>query len=191
MKKSKSRGTRLDRRDLLKAAGLGAGAALAAGVSPLFAAGSGCGREQKEGIEMDLAGSWKMVDYFFEDTEGKRFYPWGPKPIGWIMIDGKGHLAAQVMYDADRKIDQPPTQEQQAKAFSTYSAYFGNYRADAEKKTITTRVISALDPAWVGTDQVRHVSFDQGRMLLRTNPIKVGDTQAVGNFFWEKMGTES
>jgi len=137
--------------------------------------------------EKSLAGTWKMVDYFFETTDGQRLYPWGQKPIGLLVIDGKGWLSAQGMHDKDRTMSQPPTQEQQARAFQTYSAYYGNYRVDAAQKILTTRVVGALDPSWVGSDQVRHFSFEGTRLVLRTNLMKLDSTtQAVGNFYWER-----
>jgi len=172
----------LNRRKFLKTSALtGAVAVAACGQA---------GKNESDSVpfaEKNLAGTWKMVDYFFETTDGQRLYPWGPKPTGWLIIDGKGGLSAQSMHDKDRQMSQPPTQEQQARAFQTYSAYFGNYRVDTAAKTLTTRVVGGLDPSWVGSDQVRHFSFEGTRLVLRTNPMKIdATTQAVGNFYWER-----
>jgi hypothetical protein len=171
-----------NRRNFMKTSALTGAMAFAAcgsaksGSGPAFAA------------EPRLLGTWKMVDYFFETETGERLYPWGPHPVGLLLIDDRGNLAAQGMFDAPREISPQPTQEEQANAYRTYNAYYGNYTLDLQTKTLTTRVTAGLDPSWKGSDQIRHYSFDGPRLVLKTNPRKIGEVQASGVFFWEKAG---
>lgn len=49
-----------------------------------------------------------------------------------------------------------------------YNSYCGTYHFDG--KQLTTRVDATADPAFLGTDQIRDISFDNDIMILR--PIR-------------------
>ena len=50
--------------------------------------------------------------------------------------------------------------------------------------TLTTRVDAASDPARLGSDQVRQVSFDGDLMVLRPRPRSNGEHRVLT---WEKI----
>jgi len=136
-----------------------------------------------------LAGCWKLVWYEFRNSEGRVFKFYGEDPEGVVFFDGKGNFSAQIM-----KRDRPeinaanPSPEEITSAYAGYMAYFGTYKIDEEKGMITNRVKGALNPAWVGGEQVRYYSFeDDGRIRLRTAPIKAGNTEIVGELVWERV----
>lgn len=134
-----------------------------------------------------IAGAWKIVDYFFETDDGNRIFPWGERPVGWFVVDDDGNMSAQIMHDPRPDLDQPPTREQAARAYHSYVAYFGRTEADVEKGVLTTRVVGALNPAWVGGDQVREFRFEGPRLVLKTDPIDLGKTRVRGTIYWERV----
>ena len=135
-----------------------------------------------------FVGAWKIVDYYFETSEGRKFYPWGQKPVGWFVTDEDGNMSAQIMHETRPELDLPPKDDQAARAYHTYVAYFGKVTVDEEKGTLTTRVEGALNPAWVGGDQVRYASMEGERLCLRTTPFKFGAIEVTGTIYWEKVG---
>ena len=66
-----------------------------------------------------------------------------------------------------------------------YSSYCGIYTFDG--KTLVTRVDAASDPARVGSDQVRQVSYDGDLMVLRPPPRPSGEHRILT---WEKISGE-
>ena len=63
-----------------------------------------------------------------------------------------------------------------------YSSYCGNYRVDGAR--LITRVDAASDRARLDSDQVRDVSFDGERMILRPPPRPSGEHRVLT---WEKI----
>jgi hypothetical protein len=89
---------------------------------------------------------------------------------------------ASVLCDGRKEI--PPGQVR------GYSSYCGNYRFDGT--TLVTRVDAASDPARMGTDQVRQVSFEGDLMVLRPPLVSFGagaePEQRV--LHWQKIADE-
>ncbi len=136
-----------------------------------------------------FAGCWKLVWYEFRNTEGKVFKVYGEDPEGTVIFDNKGNFSAQIM-----RRDRPalesfnPSPDDIKAVYAGYMAYFGTYEVREEKSMIINHVKGALNPAWVGGQQVRYYSFqDDGRIKLRTAPIPAGNTEIVGELVWERV----
>ncbi len=134
----------------------------------------------------NFLGTWRMVDYYFETSEDKRLYPWGKNPVGWFIVDAAGYMSAQIMHEERPQMDQPPSEQQAAQAYHSYVAYCGKTESDLDKKTLTTTVRGALNPDWVGGEQVREFSFEGKRLILKTPRMKVGRAEIRGIISWEK-----
>ena len=68
-----------------------------------------------------------------------------------------------------------------------YSSYCGNYTFDGTR--LVTRVDAASDPSRIGSDQVRGVRFEDGRMIL-SPPRGTGETAEYREITWERIATE-
>ena len=66
-----------------------------------------------------------------------------------------------------------------------YSSYCGNYTFDGSR--LVTRVDAAVDPARIGSDQVRDVRFENGLMILRPPPRKTADGVEQRELSWERI----
>ena len=105
-----------------------------------------------------LIGSWRLVSYETRDPAGRTGRPYG-EAVGRISYDANGNMAGQVM-----RPDRAPVRGADAEqsrhalaAFHGYIAYFGTFDVAADGKSVVHYVQGALNPAWVGGDQVRQL----------------------------------
>ena len=80
-----------------------------------------------------------------------------------------------------RVLDDIPLEEVRD-AYEQYTSYFGTYTLDPMAGTIVHHVEGALVPNWVGGNQLRYFSLDEGALTLKTPPMKLTDGTKVVNF---------
>ena len=59
-------------------------------------------------------------------------------------------------------------------AYTGYIAYFGTYDIAADGQSVVHHVHGALNPAWVGGDQIRGLRFEEDRLVLHAEVPKAG-----------------
>ena len=69
-----------------------------------------------------------------------------------------------------------------------YSSYCGRYTFDGAR--LITRVDAASDPARIGSDQVREVSFDGDRMILRPPARRTSAGEEYRALTWQRIAAE-
>ncbi|UZW60152.1 lipocalin-like domain-containing protein [Lysobacter enzymogenes] len=125
-----------------------------------------------------LVGTWRVERIVDTDAAGKRHYPYGEKPKGYIVYDPSGHLHVQIM----RTPAPPPfaagddakgSDAETRAAFLGYAAYFGTYRVDAAKGVVVHRVEGSLMPSYTGTDQPRPFRIEGDVLTIE------GDSEGV------------
>lgn len=134
-------------------------------------------------------GLWKLVSHEFRTIEGKAFYPYGDNAVGWVMFDDKGRFTAQIMRQGRPDYTAgSATIDDLRNALYGYVAYFGTFEIDESKKMLTNHVEGSLVPGWVGGLQIRFYEFSpDGRITLRTPPIKRGGIEFEGTLVWERI----
>ena len=121
-----------------------------------------------------VVGTWRLVKAAAHDGDGKPLpQPYGGKGMGRLVLSADGRMASVVV---DPRAELPPGEARD------YSSYCGNYTVGGA--TLTTRVDAASDPARLGSDQVRQVSFDGDFMVLRPPPRAGGEYRVLT---WEKI----
>lgn len=132
-----------------------------------------------------LVGNWKLLSFYTEDTQtGQRTNTYGERPTGAIGFTPQGRFFAFATADARK-----PAQsvEDQALAYRTAIAYTGRWRVEGER--FITQVDVAVNPAMVGSEQVRFWRIQSDRLLVTTAPLpdpnKPGAT-LVGTLVWER-----
>jgi hypothetical protein len=127
-----------------------------------------------------ITGTWRLVAAAAQDAGGRPLpSPYGGNGMGRLTLTADGRMMS-VVCDG-RKALPPGTQRD-------YSSYCGNYTFDGGK--LVTRVDAASDPARIGTDQVREVSFDGGRMILRPPPRLSAGGIEQREVTWERIAPE-
>ncbi|MGB0573204.1 MAG: lipocalin-like domain-containing protein [Alphaproteobacteria bacterium] len=121
-------------------------------------------------------GTWTLVRVEAIDASGA---PVSPPPYG-----GEGNYIGRVVLTADRLSStitdaRPVIPEGEARE---YSCYTGLYTFDGE--TLVTKVDQCSDPARMGTEQVRDVSFEGDLMVLRPPLQPYGDRPAERRTLW-------
>ena len=121
-----------------------------------------------------LIGSWRLVSYETTETEGRRGKPYGDA-VGRLSYDEHGNMAGQVMRPDRARVELGEGNAQQVRAaYLGYIAYFGTYEVAADGMTVVHHVHGALNPTWVGGDQVRRMRFDGDRLVLSADVRKSG-----------------
>jgi hypothetical protein len=70
-------------------------------------------------------------------------------------------------------------------AYMGYIAYFGTYEVAPDGRSVTHHVEGALNPEWVGGDQVRGLRFEGERLVLSAEVTK-NDEVVTHQLTWEK-----
>jgi hypothetical protein len=127
-----------------------------------------------------IVGTWRLVAAAAHDPAGNPMpTPYGAKGLGRVCFTAEGRMMAVV---CDGRPALPPG------IARDYSSYCGNYTFDGDR--LVTRVDAASDPARIGTDQVRDVSFDGERMVLRPPPRQGAGGTEQRVLTWEKIAAE-
>ena len=125
-----------------------------------------------------IIGTWRLVGGTVRDADGKPLAaPYGPKGMGLVTFNRDGRMMA-VLCDG-----RPALPAGTAKR--DYASYCGNWRFDG--KVLVTKVDATSDPDRMGTDQVRQVRFEGGRMILQPPPRAVGGVTQHRELTWERI----
>ena len=130
------------------------------------------------GIDPRIVGTWRMKTTIGRDDAGNVLPPpYGPTAMGLVVFQADGRMMAVL---CDGRLALPAGEPRQ------FMSYAGNYTFDGA--TLSTRVDASSDPGRVGGDQVRHVRFEKGGMVLAPpRRLYLGVMQSQ-ELFWERVG---
>jgi hypothetical protein len=123
-----------------------------------------------------LEGRWRLraAEDLRADGSVAR-YPWGQHPAGSIVVD-RGACYVQIM-STDTPVfsaSGAATREQmKAALLSTYIAYSGACVVDEAAGSVTLKVDAAWRPDYVGTEQKRFFTFENGTLLFGPAPNSI------------------
>ena len=138
-----------------------------------------------------FVGTWRLVSFVTSNGTGTRQY-WNDEALGLLIYTPDGRVSAQ-LYDARRRrLDTPWEQAAPSAAQAAFvgmASYYGRYRIDAGRSTVTHVIEGAMSPDWIGTELVRGYRFlgpDRAelRVLTSAQGEKARDTVLV----WERVG---
>lgn len=128
-----------------------------------------------------LIGTWKLVSWEVVRPDGRIHYPYGKDVVGFLIYTADGYMSAEIM-DPDRQQSAPGfpleiasaqtlPQHDRARAYSTYLSYCGTY--SVEGNILTHHVKAGLIPSWVGSQQIRHFTFEHGSLIISSGNQKL------------------
>lgn len=124
-----------------------------------------------------LIGTWKLVDARALDDDGNALPPpYGGCGLGVASFDGGGRMVVVICQGG----------EVAAGEKREYSSYCGAYTFDGE--TLVTHVDATADPSRMGSRQVRQVSREGSRIVLRPPPRPGHGTTQHRQLVWERVG---
>jgi hypothetical protein len=137
-----------------------------------------------------LVGSWRLISFNIQDSNGRTTYPFSQDAQGRLIYEPDGRMAVQIMDPTRPRFtsDDPLiTSEAEVRAaFGGYTAYYGTYSVNPDEQTIVHHIEAALLPNWVGTNQRRLFEFD-GKVLTLKGPLLLGGVQGVVSLVWERL----
>ncbi|MGH9409619.1 MAG: lipocalin-like domain-containing protein [Vicinamibacterales bacterium] len=132
-----------------------------------------------------LVGTWRLISYETDEGDGRRGRPYADA-IGRLQYDDRGNMAGQVMRPDRPRVELGDGAAQQVRAaYLGYIAYFGTYELSSDGQRVTHHVDGALNPGWVGGDQVRTVRFEGERLVLSADVAK-GGRAVTHTLTWER-----
>ena len=128
----------------------------------------------------NIVGTWALIKTKAVDANGTptKTAPFGGTDfIGRVVFTKEGRMSAAIT-DAREKIPEEESRE--------YSCYAGAYTL--KDSTLITKVDACSDPARMGTEQVRTVSFEDGIMVLQPPLRSYGNKPAeLRTLWWKKI----
>ncbi|MBW2426863.1 MAG: lipocalin-like domain-containing protein [Deltaproteobacteria bacterium] len=132
-----------------------------------------------------LIGSWRLVSFELEGTDGSISHPYGEELMGYLFYNEDGYMSSAFM-SADRANAQGTdlSEAGRSNTYDQFMAYCGGYTVDGDK--IRHRVEVSSLAVWNGTIQERWFKLDGDRLELLTAPLSVGSEAPVGRLVWER-----
>ncbi len=115
-----------------------------------------------------LEGAWHLVGWEIE-AGGRVTHPFGPQATGMICYTPDGHMQAVIAAAGRAPLSAPVPRRapaaERAAAFDGYFHYAGTW-AVVDGPRVIHRVTHALNPAFVGTEQMREIALEGDRLTL-------------------------
>ncbi len=133
-----------------------------------------------------LVGNWALVSYVTEHPDGSNGKPYGDA-VGRLTYDAHGNMSGQVMRPGRAPVTPGQWSAQDVRsAYAGYIAYFGTYEVSEAGDTVVHHVHGALNPSWVGGDQVRRLRFE-GDLLILSTDVPKGGALVRHVLTWKKL----
>src|SRR4030095_53988 len=129
---------------------------------------------QGKSIKERLHGTCHFVIAEVTAPDGKKSFPFGPKPRGMVIFTPEGdfmqiHIASEVPKIANGN-RMNATAEEYAGIMRGTIAQFGTYTVDEEKKQFTMKFTASTFPNWEGVSQTRSIDKLTDEEFINTNP---------------------
>lgn len=140
----------------------------------------------KGGNDNPLVGTWRLIRWEITYGDGRpASLPFGADATGLILYSGDGMMNACIArgerpHLSSDSVRSAPAAERLS-AFESYFQYAGPYSILGEpgRQQVVHRVTHALNPNFVGTEQVRDMVFaDDGSLTLSASDTVPGTTVA-------------
>lgn len=120
-------------------------------------------------MKKNIVGTWRLSNFEQIDIKTKqKSYPFGDNPVGLLIYTSDGTMSVNIM-TSNRKnfIDNDimtGIDSEIISAYKTYTSYSGKYVVEENK--ITHKIIVALFPNNIGTEQIRYFEFEDENTLI-------------------------
>ncbi|MEP6570000.1 MAG: lipocalin-like domain-containing protein [Acidobacteriota bacterium] len=139
-----------------------------------------------------LVGTWQLVSRIDRDPAGQVLAEpsIGSDPLGYLIYDSKGHVAAQLM--ARNRTSAPCATTAAADVNNVahiggYDAYFGRYEVDMRTGTVTHILDGALSPGDVGRRITRRFRLEGDMLTIQFEPGGQGNKRITRTLIWRRI----
>ncbi len=137
----------------------------------------------------DLLGAWKLEGWEISYSDGRpSSHPYGDTPVGLLLYTPDGYMSATISQSDRSPMSNPnirrAPQGEKADSFDSYFHYSGVWRIEGSK--VIHSVHQALDPFFVGTDQVREMDLKDDVLVLAANVTTASGAQMHNRLTWRR-----
>lgn len=149
-------------------------------------------------VSTQLIGSWRLVSRESRRANGELQADPGLSsvPLGILIYDGSGHVAAQlsrrdrIVAMIGEECETAATTKgtpDTAQTILGYDAYFGTYRIDEHAGMVTHHLEAALFPGDIGKDIQRHFIIKGDRLAISFSTTTSEGVKVTRTLIWERM----
>jgi hypothetical protein len=149
-------------------------------------------------VSGQLVGGWRLVSRVTRTADGQIVVDpsLSATPKGVLIYDATGHVAAQLsrpgrtlqtILDDCADVAKVKGTQDTAQTILGYDAYFGTYKVDEEKMTVTHHLESALFPEDVGKDILRHFSIAGNTLVIIFPTTQRDGSPVTRTLTWTRM----
>jgi Lipocalin-like domain len=144
-------------------------------------------------LAVALVGTWQLVSRTDVNQMGEQIVDpsLGSDPVALLIYDRAGHFAAQFMKrDRTTAIPSPTVAAapNNTRARDGYDAYFGTYAVDEGARTVTQRLMGALEPANVGMVVTRAMQVDGETLTIALDTRSAKGDPVTRTLIWTRVG---
>lgn len=139
--------------------------------------------------KQDITGRWDLVAWEQLYDDGRRQYPMGEQPQGFIQYTEDGYMSCMICKPHRENFTTGgqwnASDTEKAQAYNSMMSYAGRYVLDGN--TVTHLVDLSLFPNWIGGQQKRvfHLN-DQGRLVISAR-LEEGTAEArTAQLVWQR-----
>lgn len=131
-----------------------------------------------------LIGAWQLVSVETIRPNGQIIYPfYGLHPEGLLVYDRSGWMSVQIVSDPKPTVPAADSRaafiaaplRERAAAADGYYAYFGRWKVDDARSTVTHFLVQSLYPGERGETGVRYFTIDDDRLTLVAKTHEMGE----------------
>ncbi len=139
----------------------------------------------------ELVGTWKLISFVREEVKtGKKADNLGAHPNGMLVLTPENRF---VLVETAEGRKPSNTVEGLAALQKSMLAYSGKYTLSPDPQhprglKLINHVDMSWNEEWTGTEQVRFLSIESDRLVIRTPPIKnpISGELAISTLVWER-----
>jgi hypothetical protein len=135
-----------------------------------------------------LVGTWNLVSWELRLKTGAVRHPLGEHAVGRLVYTADGYMMVSLMRSGRAAFASPGLFEgsaaEKASAAESYASYSGRYELLHDR--VLHHVDLSLFPNWIGTVQERLMKFDEGRLVLYTEPFTKDGEEQIACLVWER-----
>jgi hypothetical protein len=139
-----------------------------------------------------LLGTWELVSRIDRDPNGRVVAEpsLGSDPLGYLIYDATGHVAAQLM--ARHRTSSPCDTTALAASnnpahIGGYDAYFGRYEVNEAAGTVTHILDGAISPGDVGRRITRRFHVEGDKLTIEFEPGAQGGQSITRTIIWRRV----
>ena len=138
----------------------------------------------------DLLGTWSLVTWDIQYSDQRPVtYPYGADAQGMLIYAPDQHMTVVICSAARPRLTTESVRkapvEEKVGAFETYFSYAGRW--ELRDDAVVHRLSFALNPNFIGTDQVRQLQLEGERLTLSTSD-EVKNVNRLHRLVWKRSG---